>query len=316
MTRALRYTSIVLLTGLLLVACSGYMADESSATVAPGGGGSTRAAGREATFSVTASTTEDSCGWRKCEVDPGPLSCKGAGEVCDMFRNRCVPACQGSDCCAGVSCPEASACAPAVGRCGTPAGQGCFDMGTTWWTGRDIPPGQRQVPENPSLVTFEVYNDGGAPLYFESRQRQPVRFDLYQQYCGCEQKLELAENHFCPSRCPDQGPARERDCAKPPRVAQRLPAGENVSFAWSGAEEVGMRRICDRAQGQFCLVSRVTLSGTYTVEVCAHTCFDGGQPAANDPNRLIMATPTGERQCRRVKFQHPATAPVVIRFDG
>ena len=43
MTPAVRYASILLLTGLLLVACSGYMADESGATAAPDGSGSTPA---------------------------------------------------------------------------------------------------------------------------------------------------------------------------------------------------------------------------------------------------------------------------------
>jgi hypothetical protein len=188
-------------------------------------------------------------------------------------------------------------------------------MGTTWWTGRDVPRDAPQSVESPTPVRFDLHNDGVSPLYFESTMdQQLIGFDLYAQYRDRERKLELAENHFCPSHCPERGPAREVDCGRPPRFAQRVPAGETVSFSWSGAEEIWNLRVCDRPQGQYCQVTRVTLPGTYTVEVCAHTDIEGGEPTAEGRNRLVTATLSGERHCRRVEFKHPTSSPVDLRF--
>jgi len=256
------------------------------------------------------------CTGRACELDEGPLDCAGAGQICDMFRNRCVPPCEGPQCCAGVRCPAGSACAPAVGRCGVPAGQGCFDMGTTWWTGRDIPTDPRQEAARPSPVAIEVQNGSSAPIYFDSTWQQPLRFDLYQAACGRERRLELAENHFCPCPCPNEGPPRCRDCGRPPPSVQRLRPGEKLRIQWSGSEEVWSRRICDKPQGEMCLAPRRTLPGVYTLEVCAYTDVAGGRPDKQDADRLALATPAGARQCRRVEFRYPATTAVIIRFGG
>lgn len=335
MIRHVHSALILLLAVSLLVGCGKVVADRSGSTTTLRGGESapvqkieqaplgtgdpvadTGHAAEAATHTTLASDTLRNCEWRKCEIGEGPLACEGSDQVCDMYRNQCVPVCQGSDCCTGVDCPEGTVCVPRVGRCGIPVGQDCYDMGTEWWSGRDIPPDQHPVLENPAPAVFVVQNDGDGPLYFESTLRQPVRFDLHLQYCGRIQKLELAENHFCPTLCPDQGPAVEVDCGKPPQIVQCLPVGEHMSVAWSGLEQVGMRRICDTPPGQFCLVNRLTLPGTYTVEICAYTNVEGGQPDADDPNRLIRGRPAGERQCLQVEFQHPTTAPVVIRFGG
>lgn len=259
----------------------------------------------------------DPCGWRRCEIDDDtPLRCTEAGQVCDMFRNRCVAECEGDDCCAGTSCPPGTACAPAVGRCGVPAGSGCFDMGTTWWTGRDLPPDPRAVAEEPSPVTFELVNGGDVSLYFAATWHQPVRFDLFQDFCGREQKLEIPENHFCTTPCPPQGIPRRLDCRRPPPTATRLFAGETLRVFWSGTEEVRTRRICEPAESGSCEALRGTLPGTYTVEVCAYTEVIGGRASADDPGRRIGATLAGERLCRRVGFVHPAVAPIKIHFDG
>ena len=254
------------------------------------------------------------CAWRTCELDEGPLDCTATGQICDMFRNRCMPACEGPQCCEGVRCPAGSACAPAVGRCGVAAGPGCFDMGTTWWTGRDIPSERRQEPAKPSPVRIEVHNRGHAPIYFDSTWQQPLRFDLYQSTCGRERRLEIAENHFCPCPCPAEGPPRCRDCGRPPPSVRRLRPGERLRLAWSGSEEVWTRRICDKPQGEMCLASRPTLPGVYVLEVCAYTGVAGGPADKQDPDRLTQATPAGVRQCRRVEFRYPAASPVVIHF--
>lgn len=256
------------------------------------------------------------CDWRKCEISEGPLACARSDHACDMYRNRCVPICTDDDCCDGVDCPEGTVCVPALGRCGIPAGEGCYDLGTDWWSGRDIPPERRPILEEAVPAVFEVYNDGETPLYLVSTLEHEARFDLYMTHCGRMRKLPLEVNHFCPTLCPEQGPPMEIDCDQPPSIMQRLPAGERLIINWSGLEQVGMWRICGASSVKYCLVDRVTLPGTYTLEICAYTSVEGGRPHADDPNWLIMANSAGERQCLQVKFQHPMTAPIVIRFGS
>jgi hypothetical protein len=256
---------------------------------------------------------QDPCTWRLCELEAGPLACTSPGQVCDMYRNQCVPT--GASC-GDVVCPAGSICAPATGRCGAPAGQGCFDMGSTWWTGRDIPPGQVSVSTGASPVTIEVHNDGDAPIYFDATWQQPLRFDILAQVCSREQRLELPENHFCPCPCPASGASRCRDCGRPPPLMQRLPPGEQITLRWSGTEEVGVRRICDKGPGELCMSGRVTLPGSYELEVCAYSTVQGGQLDAHDVNRLQQAIPAGQQICRRVAFQLPASVPVVVHFGN
>lgn len=256
----------------------------------------------------------DPCGWRRCDFESGLLACAGEHEICDMSRNLCVRACRGGDCCADVSCPSGTACAPAVGLCGAPAGADCFDLGTTWWTGRDFAPERLDPEAEPSPVSFELTNDSETPLYFEATVGQPVRFDLYGQACGSERRLEIPENHFCPEPCPDAGPVRELDCRRPTPVATRLPPAGTVIVSWSGVEEVEMRRVCGRPDPGWCDVRRATVPGTYAVEVCAHTEAHGGRPVEGDPDSLLGATVAGERRCRRLEFTHPSTGPVAIGF--
>jgi len=96
---------------------------------------------------------------------------------------------------------------------------------------------------------------------------------------------------------------------------QCLPAGEDMSFNWSGLEQVGMWRICGASPPRYCFVSRVTMPGTYTLEICAYAEIEGGQPDADAPLRLVGASPAGD--CRRleVEFRQPTSTPVIIRFD-
>lgn len=251
---------------------------------------------------------------RKCELD-GPLACPGAGQICDMYRNECVDERQGESACDGVDCPPGTVCVPGVGRCGVPAGDGCFDMGTMWWTGRDLPPDGRQPLESPLPVLFSIENQSDAPLYIVTMLGRTVRFDLLQNDRGEMRTLDLAENHFYPTLCPAAGPAREIDAGRPPDILQGIPSGQRVSVEWAGSEQVGMRRICDgRSPGQFCYVDRTTVPGTYSVEVCAYSGFSGGSPDPKDANRLIGARPAGERQCLRVEFEYPTVEPVRLSF--
>jgi hypothetical protein len=266
-------------------------------------------------YTGLAPDTLSDCEWRKCAIGDGSLKCKADDQACDMFRNQCVPDCQGTDCCSGVDCPEGTVCVPGIGRCGIPVGQGCYDMGTEWWTGRDIPDDRFRDFVNPAPAVFVLYNDGKVPIYFESGLNLLVRFNLFLQYCGRIYKLEIPENHFCPDPCPDQGSPMEIDCGKPPRIAQCLPVGEHVSMQWSGLEQVIMWRICDNLPIKSCLVDRVTVPGIYTIEVCAYKSISGGKPDAANPNRMIGATLTGECERLRLDFQHPATGPLMIRFN-
>jgi hypothetical protein len=252
--------------------------------------------------------------WRQCELDEGPLHC-GPDLDCDMFRNQCVRHCAGGDCCGGVSCPEPSLCVRSLGRCGNPAGTACFDLGTTWWTGRDVAAGTPAPAGSAKTVRFVVHNQRSTPLYFQSTTNQQlVRFDLYGPYGDSERRLELAENHFCSSPCPAQGPVLEVDCGRPPRFVQGIPAGAAAGFSWSGNEEVWNLRVCDGQGGRYCQVTRASLPGRYTVEVCAHTAIEGGTAAAGDDKRLEGAVLAGERDCRRVTFTYPTPAPVDIDF--
>lgn len=253
-------------------------------------------------------------GWRRCELDNGPLRC-GPELACDMFRNRCIAPCADGDCCEGVVCPSPSVCAQTVGRCGTPAGPRCFDMGTTWWTGRDVSSRASMAASAPQPVMFVVHNRRGSPLYFQSTAHQQlIRFDLYVSYGDGERRLELAENHFCPSPCPAHGPHLELDCGRPSRFVERVPAGADVGFSWSGTEEIWNLRVCAQPAGRYCQVTRFSLPGSYSVEVCAHTAIEGGDPTTEDHNRLAEALLSGERECRRVAFDYPALAPVDIHF--
>ena len=265
---------------------------------------------------ATQAPGKDPCAAPRCEIEAGPLACS-AGQFCDMYRNQCVAPREGPDRCAGVECPRGSACVPLVGRCGAPAGPACYDMGTTWWTGRDQPSGQPGSEERtPAPVVIEVHNTGAAPIYFDASWQQPPRFDVIGVFCGRERRLDIPENEFCPCRCPREGPPRCGDCSQPPPAVQRLNPGAKTTVKWSGAEAVGTRRICDQPQGAFCTQNRAALPGAYTLEVCAYPGATAGQPDSRTPGRLRGATPTGQRECRRVRFEAPAKAPIIVRLGG
>lgn len=265
--------------------------------------------------SIPDSTDFQDCIWRKCEISEGPLSCEQEDHACDMYRNQCIPICEKEDCCDSVDCPEGTVCVPALGLCGIPAGEGCYDLGTDWWSGRDIPPERRAVPEEAKPAVFEVFNDSEKPLYLISTPEHKVRFDLYLNHCGRMLKLPLAVNHFCPTLCPEQGPPMEIDCDQPLPIMQRLPAGERLTISWSGLEQVGMWRFCDTLSVKYCMVDRVTLPGEYTLEICVYTEIEGGQPDDNNLNRIIGSMPAGESRCFHVDFGHPTSDSVAIHID-
>jgi hypothetical protein len=278
-------------------------------------GGYSADEGEAITFLNDSSDFQD-CDWRKCEISEGPLRCAQSGHICDMYRNMCLPICIDGHCCDSVKCPEGTVCVPSLGCCGIPAGEDCYDLGTDWWSGRDIRSKLTAVLVEPVPAVVKMRNDGEAAVYLVSTLEYEIRFDLYMTHCGQMRKLPLAVNHFCPTLCPEEGPPIEIDCGPSSPIMQRLPPGEQMIIHWSGLEQVGMWRICGASSVRYCMVDRVTLPGVYTLEICAYTDVDGGYPDANAPNRLIMAKPAGERRCLRVEFHHPTTTPIVIRFDS
>lgn len=242
--------------------------------------------------------------WRHCAIE-GALVCP-RNEQCDMLRNRCVPVCEGNDCCHDVHCPTGSECVKIDGRCGIPVGDQCFDMGTSWWTGRDVPTDQ-SLTTIPLPVDFTVSNNSSRPLYFITLQGRPIRFEIYDLESGPERKLELAENHYCPNPCPTQGPARERDCEPPLYEVRPLPPAGHISMVWSGKEEVGMQRLCEKNTAGFCMVSRVTQPGLYAVEVCA--------TAEILPVEKIQTMQKDKLKCWRTLFTHPTADKITILID-
>lgn len=265
--------------------------------------------------SVAAHASADAApgGSQRCEIDEGPLAC-GDDWVCDVFRGRCVAPCEGARCCEGVICPPGSVCAAVAGRCAAPAGAGCFNLGTTWWTGRDAPPDARGASREATPRQIEIRNDGVAPLYFDVTGGQSVRFDILKTERGRVRHLELGENHFCPCQCPAEGPPRCRDCGPPQPSVRRLSPGGRVRVAWSGDEQPWTRRACEKPPGEMCLEVHASLPGTYTLEVCAHTSVADREPDGREADRLWNAKVAGERRCRRVDFSHPGTSPIVVRF--
>lgn len=252
-------------------------------------------------------------GQRTCEIAEGPQACP-SGQACDMYRNRCVPVCSGGDCCAGVECPEGTVCVPALGRCGIPAGEGCYDLGTGWWSGRDVPPEQRSAAAKAAPAVFEILNEGASPLYLVATVTHEIRFDLYAGPVSHSHKLPLSVNHFCPTLCPETGPPVEIDCDQPVPMMRRLPAGQQLTIRWPGLEQVGVWRYCEPTSVKYCFADRATVPGQYTLEICAYTRYAGGRPHPNDPNRLLDARPAGEKQCRQVSFEHPTAGPITIRM--
>ena len=261
------------------------------------------------------STTLPDCDWRRCEIS-GTFRCDETESVCDMYRNLCVPLCTGNNCCDNADCPEGTVCITALGCCGIPSGEGCYDLGTEWWSGRDIQLLRPADLKEAIPAVFEVYNDGMEPLYFISSPELDIRFDLYLLQCRQLKELPLEVNQFCATLCPEQGPPMETDCDQPPSIMHRLPAGGHLTIIWSGMEQVGMWRFCKSLPLRYCKVDRVTLPGIYTLEICAYPTAEGGRPYTGNPDLLLMAKPAGERKCFRARFQHPSTTPVVIRFGS
>lgn len=259
-------------------------------------------------------TVDEFCAESACGVGSALAGGCSSGQVCDSFRRICVAPCESLGCCAGVECPQGSICVPKEGRCGRVAGVGCFDMSTTWWTGRIHLESRSRSPQSTRGVVFELQNNSRAPLYFRSMLQRRFLFDVYAEVCGMERKLNLAENDWCPAQCPEMGRAYERDCRKLPPSVQWLAAGETLSMDWSGQEQVGIRRVCEGVPDGYCVEQRPSRHGRYAVEVCGFTDVKGGHADRDEPDRWVGAETSGEERCRRVGFEYPATEPVVIEF--
>ena len=254
------------------------------------------------------------CDWRVCEISYGDFSCKNPGEICDMYRNTCVQKCESGDCCEELNCPQGTTCVPGTRRCGVPVGNNCFDMGLEWWTGRDIASTENRHIIEPKPVIFTVYNQRNSPLYFEMVPDKDVKFDLFTEQCSVEKKLEVPENHFCPTPCPESGPIFEIDCGPPLEKSKILLSGNQMQLSWSGKEEVGMWRICDQKPQKYCLTSKTSLPGTYKVKICAFENTEGGRPDPSNPSLLIDSRPKGDPQCITKTFQYPAQSQIEVYF--
>ncbi len=253
------------------------------------------------------------CHGRNCELE-GFGACPKPYEVCDIFRNKCVPKCEGEKCCDNVRCPPGTVCVPGIGRCGKPAGEGWYDIGSAWWTGRDIKAGDDLILLQARPVDFKIMNDKKHPIYFTATVTQPGRFDLFVQYCGASRKLEIAENHFCPTLCPAEGPVMEVDCGSPQQLVTQLLHEQHLILTWSGQEQVGNRRIGNGPLGQFCYFNYVTLAGNYTFQVCYAEDMESGKAHQSIPNRFVGAKIKGEQKCQKLNFLYPSSSVVEVHI--
>lgn len=186
----------------------------------------------------------------------------------------------------------------------------CSERDATSSSGRDA--GRARQDARPSPVAIRVRNATGAPLFFALTARTAPRFDIYADDGGQRRRLELPENQFCPTACPDAGPAAERDCRKPAPLLYRLMPGEQRDLRWSGTAQVRKLRSCGGAPAVPCVRTYAAPAGPYVLEVCARTGALGGRPQPRDPNLLLGATPQGEELCGSAELHHPRTTSVRI----
>jgi hypothetical protein len=254
------------------------------------------------------------CNWRNCEINGGALACKDKEQACDMYRNQCVAVCKSGDCCNGVVCPKGTVCVPGLGRCGIQAGMGCYDMGMDWWTERDVDISIKPCLEKPSQVTFLIINQQATSLYFKSVYGKSIQMNLWVKQCNNKQRLRLGENNFCPTPCPEQGPIEEFDCGRPPEIATVIPAGKSMNMFWSGQEEVGLWRSCNKQRPKYCVTPKTTMPGTYVIEICAYPQLQSGRADPSVPNQWLDGILNGDTICKEVQFEYPSLEAVKIIF--
>jgi hypothetical protein len=256
---------------------------------------------------------EDPCGHRTCDIGWDSEGCE-LQQVCDMFRNACVPRCIGGDCCRDVVCPEGTECVPWRGQCGLPAGQTCFDLGPSWPTG-SAAEGATSRPPGEATVDFIVQNMTGRPLHFQVSSVRPlIQFDLYTWICGAKHKLELPENQFCPNWCPATGPVQEVDCRKPDSLVLRLSDGEAMRVTWSGYEVTTTYRSCKSSGLQACINKKPTRAGRYPVEICAFSEKIGGRVSDDTTNLIEDARVIGPERCLIEDLEYPEESEIKFAF--
>lgn len=230
------------------------------------------------------------CQPHRCELLKG-IGCR-PNYVCDMYRDECIAVCNDADCCTSIKCPPGTACISGTGRCGIPRGEGCYDLGESWWTGRDSSVEERGSTE-PQPLTFLIRNDRDVPIYLVLNQLRQPRFDLTVESCDKSISLDIPENVFCPIVCTPSGLAMEVDCG-PPRISvYKLMPGEQVSTAWSGLERVETKRWCTNKE-QTCHTDYPSIAADYLVKVSAYLSVIGGYQDVNEKHRSHGVSKLGE----------------------
>jgi hypothetical protein len=255
--------------------------------------------------------SQELCEDRVCDTGQIPDGC-GPSQTCDMFRNLCVADCTDADCCRDVVCPGQTQCIAWRGQCGLPAGDACFDIGATRRAGLAAEAGTGATAA--ATVDFVVHNATGGPLYFQASSDRPViRFELYGQACGVDEKLDLPENEFCPNWCPVTGPVQELDCRRPEPVVFRLAAGEATRVTWSGYEVSTNYRVCRSSESQSCMNRTPAPAGRYAVEICSYTGESGGELRQQETN-LLNGAVAGAETCIDEEFDYPDEAEILLDF--
>lgn len=153
-------------------------------------------------------------------------------------------------------------------------------------------------------LNVRLVNDQASVLNLLSAPaRQTPAFGLERRVGSHWVKVQPLETSFCLNPCPVSGEfPGELDCGRPPRPRIAVPAGSELTMAWSGelVDEVARQNASGKTRT--CTQVQPAPSGTYRLSLCS-------EPAATETAR-----------CAAVTFSWPpaesrAAAPQILRWS-
>ena len=163
-------------------------------------------------------------------------------------------------------------------------------------------------------VRFTLSNAGARRLFVElDPASQAPRFELRAGVALAA--LAVAQQQFCPTLCPAQGPAQEVDCRAPIPAVRVLNPGSSAELVWSGEVSVEETRECAGRPPRTCSKRLAAPAGRYRVRICAFPDIDGTAVVDPDAATLMRVRVRGVPGCSDVDFDTPAAGAVEVRLN-
>lgn len=163
-------------------------------------------------------------------------------------------------------------------------------------------------------VRFTLSNAGARRLFVVlDPASQAPQFEL--RGAAASAALAVAQQQFCPTVCPAQGPVQEVDCRAPIPAVRVLNPGSSAELVWSGELSVDETRQCAGTPLRSCSRRLAAPAGRYRVRICAFPEIDGKAAADPDVATLMRVRVRGAPGCSDVDFDTPAAGAVEVRLN-